>query len=93
MPVSSDGESTPEHLGDTAKFEDASDDSGFQTNSTAEDSVDDDSPESSDASDLGGSVLGDFHLLRVLGSGGMANVYLAEQTSLERKVALKVLRP
>ena len=93
MPVSSDGESTPEHLGDTARFEDASDDSGFQTESPTEDSVDDDSPESSDASDLGGSVLGDFHLLRVLGSGGMANVYLAEQTSLERKVALKVLRP
>ena len=37
--------------------------------------------------------LGEFHLLRKLGRGGMADVYLAEQTSLKRKVALKVLRP
>ena len=37
-------------------------------------------------------TLGDFHLLRKLGSGGMADVYLAEQLSLKRKVAFKVLR-
>lgn len=36
--------------------------------------------------------LGDFRLLRLLGQGGMADVYLAEQISLKRQVALKVLR-
>ncbi|MFO0917350.1 MAG: serine/threonine-protein kinase [Planctomycetaceae bacterium] len=37
-------------------------------------------------------MLGEFHLLRRLGRGGMADVYLAEQTSLRRQVAVKVLR-
>lgn len=41
--------------------------------------------------DLSGRELGDYHLLRRLGSGGMADVYLAEQRSLGRQVALKVL--
>jgi serine/threonine-protein kinase len=36
--------------------------------------------------------MGDFHLLRRLGKGGMAEVWLAEQTSLKRNVALKLLR-
>lgn len=36
--------------------------------------------------------LGDFRLLRRLGSGGMAEVWLAEQTALHRHVALKLLR-
>src|SRR5688500_14565728 len=36
--------------------------------------------------------LGEFRLLRRLGSGGMAEVWLAEQTSLRRNVALKLLR-
>lgn len=36
--------------------------------------------------------LGDFHLLRHIGSGGMADVYLAQQISLQRHVAVKVLR-
>jgi serine/threonine protein kinase len=43
--------------------------------------------------DLSGRLLGDYQLLRRLGRGGMADVYLAEQRSLKRKVALKVLRP
>jgi serine/threonine-protein kinase len=37
--------------------------------------------------------LGEFRIIRPLGRGGMAQVYLAEQTSLHRSVAIKVLRP
>ncbi len=42
--------------------------------------------------DLSGRQLGDFRLLRRLGQGAMAEVYLAEQGSLRRQVAIKVLR-
>jgi serine/threonine-protein kinase len=45
------------------------------------------------APDLTGRDLGDFRILRRLGEGGMGQVYLAEQLSLRRKVALKLLRP
>src|SRR5262245_9659143 len=43
--------------------------------------------------DLTGSTLGDFQVERLLGRGGMGEVYLATQISLNRPVALKVLRP
>jgi len=42
--------------------------------------------------DLAGRALGDYQILRRLGRGGMANVYLAEQQSLRRQVAFKVLK-
>lgn len=42
--------------------------------------------------DISGQTLGDFHLIRRIGQGGMGQVYLAEQTSLKRKVAVKLLR-
>jgi serine/threonine-protein kinase len=42
--------------------------------------------------DLTGRELGDYRVLRRLGAGGMAEVYLAEQQSLGRQVALKVLQ-
>lgn len=44
-------------------------------------------------SDLTGKTLGDYQVLRRLGRGAMAEVYLAQQTSLKRQVALKILLP
>lgn len=43
--------------------------------------------------DLSNCLLGEFRLLRRLGAGGMAQVYLADQTSLRRNVAIKIMRP
>ncbi len=42
--------------------------------------------------DLSGRTVGDFQIERLLGRGGMGEVYLATQLSLKRPVALKVLR-
>lgn len=50
-------------------------------------------PSTSTAFDLTGKSLGEFQILRRLGKGGMAEVYLADQTTLQRQVAIKVLRP
>jgi serine/threonine protein kinase/Flp pilus assembly protein TadD len=40
---------------------------------------------------LSGRMLGDYEVLAFLGKGGMGEVYLARDPSLERKVALKLL--
>jgi serine/threonine-protein kinase len=51
-------------------------------------------PETSElnSEDLTGRTLGEYKLLRRLGQGGMSHVYLAQQQSLQRKVALKILK-
>lgn len=49
------------------------------------------SSEDDSARDLTGATLGDFQVNRLLGRGGMGEVYLATQISLNRPVALKVL--
>jgi serine/threonine-protein kinase len=48
--------------------------------------------ESPHEADLSGRQLGGYRLLRRLGKGAMAEVYLAEQVSLGRQVAIKVLK-
>lgn len=51
-----------------------------------------DATDTSREGDVRDKMLGEFRLLRRLGRGGMADVFLAEQTSLHRNVAVKVLR-
>ena len=50
-------------------------------------------PESNTQIDLTGKSVGEYYLIRRLGRGGMADVYLATQTSLKRNVAFKILKP
>jgi serine/threonine-protein kinase len=49
--------------------------------------------DASGLADLSGRKLGNLQLLRRLGRGAMAEVYLAEQCLLKRRVAVKILKP
>ena len=48
-------------------------------------------PQSSENKGSGEQILGDFKVLKKLGQGGMGTVYLAQQISLDRPCALKVM--
>ena len=58
---------------------------------TADDGPAAGAPQPEETGNLANWQLGEFRILRRLGRGGMADVYLADQTSLHRHVALKVL--
>ena len=45
------------------------------------------------ADSMRGKVVGRYRILELIGTGGMGEVYLVEDTSLDRKAALKVLLP
>jgi serine/threonine-protein kinase len=51
-----------------------------------------DTPADTSSSNLIGTRINDYQVLRRLGRGGMADVYVALHQSLDRQVALKVLR-
>ena len=40
-----------------------------------------------------GRKFGQYEIRSIVGSGGMANVYLAYQTNIDRLVAVKILPP
>jgi len=50
------------------------------------------SPPDASSDDYSGKDIGGFRILRRLGSGAMADVYLADQCVLKRQVAIKVLK-
>ena len=41
---------------------------------------------------IGKRIYGRYKIIAMIGGGGMANVYLAEDMILEREVAIKILR-
>ena len=45
-----------------------------------------------DRTDLCGKTLGDYQILKRIGGGATSDVFLARQISLERHVALKILK-
>ena len=47
----------------------------------------------SDPGSLTGKVVGRFAIQKPLGAGGMGQVYLAEDTTLQRVVAIKRMAP
>src|SRR5580765_4799126 len=47
--------------------------------------------ESDRRSNLAGKEISHYRIIRLLGAGGMGEVYLAEDTKLNRQVALKIL--
>ncbi|WP_298866617.1 serine/threonine-protein kinase [uncultured Gimesia sp.] len=57
----------------------------YKADSTAQ------SSQQAESVNLIGTQLDDFKILRKLGQGGMATVYLAEQVSLKREAAIKVM--
>jgi eukaryotic-like serine/threonine-protein kinase len=42
---------------------------------------------------IGKRISGRYKILKMIGGGGMANVYLAHDMILDRDVAVKVLKP
>ncbi|MEQ8765424.1 MAG: protein kinase [Planctomycetota bacterium] len=66
------------------------DDSGLSGIGPGSLSADSSSPDS-EADPVTGRIVGDFRIVRVIGRGGMGTVYEAEQLTLGRRVALKIL--